>query len=91
MPTSGTVRAGTAAAAATDTFGYGGVAVDTLYRSTDGGRSRVSLKDTAVIDVSETPYPNRGEGKATFGWWIQVVAVDPAVCHAYDTDSGEPA
>lgn len=30
-------------------------AVDTLYRSTDGGGTWTSLKDTAVLDVSETP------------------------------------
>lgn len=30
-------------------------AVDTLYRTTDGGRTWTSLKDTAVLDVSETP------------------------------------
>ncbi|CAL9293398.1 1,4-beta-glucanase [Streptomyces sp. SudanB182_2057] len=52
-------------------------AVDTLYRSTDGGRSWVSLKDTAVLDVSETPYLNWGAGSPKFGWWIQAVAVDP--------------
>ncbi|MFF7097843.1 1,4-beta-glucanase [Streptomyces rubradiris] len=52
-------------------------AVDTLYRSTDGGRSWVSLKDTAVLDVSETPYLDWGADKPKFGWWIQAVAVDP--------------
>lgn len=52
-------------------------AVDTLYRSIDGGRSWVSLKDTAVLDVSETPYLTWGEDEPKFGWWIQAVAVDP--------------
>ncbi|MEU3525603.1 1,4-beta-glucanase [Streptomyces sp. NPDC038707] len=52
-------------------------AVDTLYRSIDGGRSWVSLKDTAVLDVSETPYLDWGAEKPKFGWWIQAVAVDP--------------
>ncbi|GHH16451.1 sialidase family protein [Streptomyces lanatus] len=80
----------------TDTFGYGGVAVDarrpgtavvstnnrwsaidTLYRTTDGGRTWTSLKDTAVLDVSETPYLKWGEDEPKFGWWIQAVAVDP--------------
>ncbi|GGX20121.1 carbohydrate-binding protein [Streptomyces malachitofuscus] len=52
-------------------------AVDTLYRSTDGGRSWRSLKDTAVLDVSETPYLKWGEEQPKFGWWIQALAVDP--------------
>ncbi|RZB15647.1 1,4-beta-glucanase [Streptomyces sp. F001] len=81
---------------ATDTFGYGGVAVDarrpgtvvvstnnrwaavdTLYRSTDGGRTWTSLKDSAVFDVSETPYLKWGADEPKFGWWIQALAVDP--------------
>ncbi|MFI2202746.1 WD40/YVTN/BNR-like repeat-containing protein [Streptomyces sp. NPDC020192] len=53
---------------------------DTLYRSTDGGRTWVSLKDTAVLDVSETPYLTWGEAEPKFGWWIQAVAVDPYDC-----------
>ncbi|WP_149549883.1 sialidase family protein [Streptomyces marokkonensis] len=51
--------------------------VDTLYRSTDGGRSWRSLKDSAVLDVSETPYLNWGENRPKFGWWIQALALDP--------------
>ncbi|MFF3939846.1 1,4-beta-glucanase [Streptomyces phaeofaciens] len=52
-------------------------AVDTLYRTTDGGRTWTSLKDTAVFDVSETPFLSWGEDRPKFGWWIQAVAVDP--------------
>lgn len=51
--------------------------VDTLFRSTDGGASWTSLKDTARLDVSETPYLNWGGEAAKFGWWIQAVAIDP--------------
>ncbi|MEU9452367.1 1,4-beta-glucanase [Streptomyces sp. NPDC048277] len=85
-----------AAPAGSDTFGYGGVAVDarrpgtvvvstnnrwaavdTLYRTTDGGRTWTSLKDSAVFDVSETPFLKWGGDQPKFGWWIQAVAVDP--------------
>ncbi|MEU3103012.1 1,4-beta-glucanase [Streptomyces griseoflavus] len=56
-------------------------AVDTLYRSTDGGRSWRSLKETAVLDVSETPYLKWGEDEPKFGWWIQALALDPYDSH----------
>ncbi|MEV1062070.1 1,4-beta-glucanase [Streptomyces sp. NPDC050263] len=52
-------------------------AVDTLYRTTDGGRTWTSLKDSAVLDVSETPYLKWGADAPKFGWWIQAVAIDP--------------
>ncbi|WP_405990470.1 1,4-beta-glucanase [Streptomyces sp. NBC_00986] len=52
-------------------------AVDTLYRTTDGGRTWTSLKDVAVFDVSETPFLKWGVDQPKFGWWIQAVAVDP--------------
>ncbi|WP_030742923.1 sialidase family protein [Streptomyces sp. NRRL F-5135] len=51
--------------------------VDTLYRSTDGGRTWTSLKETAVLDVRETPYLTWGGSAPKFGWWIQAVAIDP--------------
>ncbi|MFI6934470.1 1,4-beta-glucanase [Streptomyces sp. NPDC050287] len=52
-------------------------AVDTLFRTTDGGRTWTSLKDTAVFDVSETPFLKWGGDKPKFGWWIQAVGIDP--------------
>ncbi|MFD5074578.1 1,4-beta-glucanase [Streptomyces sp. NPDC058371] len=51
--------------------------IDTLFRSTDSGKSWVSLKDRAVMDVSDTPFLTWGEEKPKFGWWIQTVAIDP--------------
>ncbi|MBR8639377.1 1,4-beta-glucanase [Streptomyces tuirus] len=51
--------------------------VDTVYRSTNGGRTWTSLKDKAVLDVSETPYLKWGADKPKFGWWIQAVGLDP--------------
>ncbi|MFJ9151509.1 WD40/YVTN/BNR-like repeat-containing protein [Streptomyces sp. NPDC102270] len=87
---------GTTADGSSDTFAYGGVAVDarrpgtvvvstnnrwaavdTLYRTTNGGRTWTSLKDSAVLDVSETPFLTFGADAPKFGWWIQAVAVDP--------------
>ncbi|MEU5216830.1 1,4-beta-glucanase [Streptomyces sp. NPDC020807] len=52
-------------------------AIDTVFRSTDGGRTWTSLKDTAVLDVSETPYLKWGDEKPKFGWWIQALGLDP--------------
>ncbi|MFI2719942.1 1,4-beta-glucanase [Streptomyces collinus] len=51
--------------------------IDTVFRSTDGGRTWTSLKDRAVFDVSETPYLNWGGDKPKFGWWVQALALDP--------------
>lgn len=68
----GAARPGTVVVSTNNRWG----AVDTLFRSTDGGSTWTSLKDTAVLDVSETPYLKWG-GEPKFGWWIQAVAVDP--------------
>ncbi|WP_369167376.1 WD40/YVTN/BNR-like repeat-containing protein [Streptomyces sp. R28] len=51
--------------------------VDTVFRTTDGGRTWTSLKDSAVLDVSETPYLKWGADKPKFGSWIQALALDP--------------
>ena len=46
-------------------------AVDTLYRTTDGGRTWTSLKDSAVLDVSRDAVPHLRRRRA------QVRLVDP--------------
>ncbi|WP_156724880.1 sialidase family protein [Streptomyces apocyni] len=51
--------------------------IDTVFRSTNGGRTWTSLKDDAVLDVSETPYLKWGNDAPKFGWWVQAVGLDP--------------
>ncbi|MGJ5893999.1 1,4-beta-glucanase [Streptomyces niveiscabiei] len=50
---------------------------DTLFRTTDGGRTWASLADGARLDVSQTPFLKWGKDAPTFGWWIQMTAIDP--------------
>ncbi|MDX2545219.1 1,4-beta-glucanase [Streptomyces sp. WI04-05B] len=66
-------RAGTVVVTTNNRWSSG----DTLFRTTDGGRTWTSLKDSATIDVSETPFLKWGKDAATFGWWIQMAAIDP--------------
>ncbi|MDG9705479.1 twin-arginine translocation signal domain-containing protein [Streptomyces sp. DH37] len=54
--------------------------VDTVFHSTDGGATWTSLRERAVMDVSETPYLAWGGEEPKFGWWTQALALDP-----YDT------
>jgi hypothetical protein len=50
--------------------------VDTIYRSTDGGKSWADVSASASLDTSYEPYLNWG-ASAKFGWWIGTIAVDP--------------
>ena len=50
---------------------------DTLWRTTDDGRSWTSLREQAVRDVSETPFLYWGRDEPDFGWWIAALAIDP--------------
>ena len=78
---------------------------DTLWRSTDDGRSWTSLREAARRDVSATPFLYWGNPEPDFGWWIAAVAIDPfdgnravyttgATLYATDrlraADAGEP-
>lgn len=51
--------------------------VDTVFRTTDGGKSWVSLGDKATRDTSETPFLNWDRDSANFGHWIGDVEIDP--------------
>ena len=50
---------------------------DTIWRSTDGGRSWISLREVSRHDVSATPFLRWGRKQADFGWWIAGIAIDP--------------
>lgn len=50
---------------------------DTIWRTTDDGRTWTSLREKARHDVSATPYLNWGNDKPDFGWWIAALALDP--------------
>lgn len=50
---------------------------DTIWRTTDDGRSWVSLREKARHDVSATPYLYWGNDAPEFGWWIAALALDP--------------
>lgn len=50
---------------------------DTLWRTTDDGRSWTSLREQAQRDVEATPFLYWGNAEADFGWWIAALAIDP--------------
>jgi len=50
---------------------------DTVFRSTDDGATWISLAPKSERDSSVSPYMNWGNEKASFGWWIGALAVDP--------------
>lgn len=76
-----------------NTFGYGGVSVrgdmilastlcrwakgDTVFRSTDGGKTWTTLKETAVRNAEVSPYLNWINPEPEFGHWIGDVEIDP--------------
>ena len=50
---------------------------DTIWRSTDAGRSWASVREQAERDVSTVPFLHWGHGEPDFGWWIAALAIDP--------------
>lgn len=50
---------------------------DTLYRTTDGGKTWKDLKPGAVRDSSLSPFLNWGKPTADLGHWIGALALDP--------------
>jgi xyloglucan-specific exo-beta-1,4-glucanase len=50
---------------------------DTIWRSTDAGRTWTSLRPLSEIDATATPFLRWGETRANFGWWMAGLAIDP--------------
>jgi xyloglucan-specific exo-beta-1,4-glucanase len=50
---------------------------DTIFTSTDGGEHWTNLRARSQFDVSATPFLKWGDARASFGWWLTGVAVDP--------------
>jgi photosystem II stability/assembly factor-like uncharacterized protein len=50
---------------------------DTIYRSTDGGKSWTSLREDSVLDGSLSPWVYGGTSAAAFGVWIATLEIDP--------------
>ncbi len=66
-------RPGTLMVATMDRFIPG----DTVWRSTDGGKTWRDLKPLSTRDVSRTPFLLWGKPEFAFGWWIAGLAIDP--------------
>jgi photosystem II stability/assembly factor-like uncharacterized protein len=50
---------------------------DDVFRTTNGGKSWVALKDKAILDASLSPFLKWGNDKPKFGWWMGALAIDP--------------
>lgn len=50
---------------------------DTIWRSTDGGKSWTDIRPISHRDVSGAPFLLWGNKEADFGWWIAGLAIDP--------------
>lgn len=50
---------------------------DTVFRTTDGGETWVSLRERSHVDADVSPYLKWGRPEAEFGHWIGDVEIDP--------------
>lgn len=50
---------------------------DILWRSVDGGMNWTNVRTLSRRDVAATPFLLWGHRKASFGWWIAGIAIDP--------------
>jgi xyloglucan-specific exo-beta-1,4-glucanase len=50
---------------------------DTIFRSTDAGEHWTDLRSRSQVDASATPFLRWGDTRASFGWWLTGIAVDP--------------
>ena len=50
---------------------------DTVFRSTDGGRTWADIAPQAQRDVSATPFLLWGNKESRLGWWLCALAIDP--------------
>jgi xyloglucan-specific exo-beta-1,4-glucanase len=51
--------------------------VDTVWRSTDGGRTWMDIADKSIRDVRAAPFLLWGKDQAKLGWWMAALAIDP--------------
>lgn len=50
---------------------------DDVFRTTDGGSHWTSLKSSAQLDCSSSPFLFWGQKSPKFGWWMGTVQIDP--------------
>jgi photosystem II stability/assembly factor-like uncharacterized protein len=51
--------------------------IDTVWRSTDRGKTWNDIAEKSTRDVSATPYLLWGQPEAKLGWWMAALAIDP--------------